>query len=317
MRVLLVSTNQLKPSKTVQWVPVVPLGLAYVASALRQTGHTVELLDLCFADEIDVEIARAVDKLQPETIGVSFRNIELMASFNNISFLGDLKRVVSSCRKHSSARIILGGSGFSIMPKEILEFTACDIGIAGEAELSLPELLARLARGEEYSDVPGVVSLRGGDISLAPPANTRGLGSIMPPARDLIDHRPYIKAGGTANLQTKRGCPFECIYCTYPLIEGREVRCRPAGDVAKEFRLIYEEYRINEVYVVDNQFNYPSDHAKAICEELISIRDKVKVWWSCMINPGHMSEELAFMLRVSRCIIADLGIESEIGRAHV
>jgi radical SAM superfamily enzyme YgiQ (UPF0313 family) len=310
VKVLLISTNRLKPTRSLQWIPVAPLGLMYIASSLRQAGHDIELLDLCFIDRPESAVVDALTSYRPDVIGLSFRNIETMAYFHNVSFLDGLKSVIDVCRTHSTGKIILGGSGFSVMPLEILKYTGTDLGIIGEAERNLPQLLSRIENKKDYSDIPGIVSLDNGCLHGTPPDHTWPIDDLSPPARDLIDHDRYVQGGGTANLQTKRGCPFECIYCTYPLIEGRNVRCRPPVQVAEEFRNIYERHGLKHVYIVDNQFNYPPEHAQSICEELIAIRDDVHVWWECMLNPGFLNEKLVFMLKMARCRRIDLSIES-------
>ena len=311
MKVLLVSSNQLKPSATLPWVPVEPLGMAYVASALRASGHEIEFLDLCFSPHWEKDLRAVIGVFQPACIGISLRNIDLMAYFNPVSFIDDLKAIVEVCRGCTSARIVLGGSGFSVMPRELLRFTGLDLGIAGEGEWSFPALLEGLERGLDYSGISGVVSRVDGDIRGPAPARDFPplLGHVRP-ERDRIDGKRYRAAGGAASLQTKRGCPFACIYCTYPLVEGAAMRCRPADEVADEFRELSERYGVNEAYIVDNQFNYPLEHAQEVCERLARDRGDYKVWWSCMLNPAYVTEEFAILLRLARCVMVDLSIES-------
>ncbi len=311
MRVLLISSNSLKPSARVPWVPVEPLGLAYVAASLRRAGREVEFVDLCFAEDRRAAVRDAIARSRPDCIGISLRNVDLMAYFNPLSFVGELGEIVDECRERAAATIVLGGSGFSVMPRELLRFTGADAGVAGEGEWSFPLLLERLERGEPYDDVPGVVTARPGESAPpAPPAAFHPLEGHPRPARDLIDGARYRAAGGTANIQTKRGCPFGCIYCTYPIVEGAAVRCRPPEDVAEELRELHERDGVREAYVVDNQFNYPPDHAAAVCEQLIARRDTCRIRWSCMANPAHLSDELALLMRLARCATVDLSIES-------
>ena len=68
-------------------------------------------------------------------------------------------------------------------------------------------------------------------------------------------------------MQTRRGCPFECAYCTYPLIEGRDYRLFPPDAVAGAVRRLAGS-GIRDVEFVDNVFNAPRDHAMAVCEAL-------------------------------------------------
>jgi hypothetical protein len=70
-RVLLVSTNRER-----QPYPVVPNGLACVASALDAAGHRVRFLDLCFASDPVASARRAAVEFKPDIIGVSVRNID-------------------------------------------------------------------------------------------------------------------------------------------------------------------------------------------------------------------------------------------------
>lgn len=310
MKVLLISTNQIKPTEAVPWVPVPPLGLACVASSLKRAGHETHLLDLCFSDDPPTAVAGALANVAPDAVGISFRNIETMAYFNNVSFLEQLKTVVDVCRARSAAKIVIGGSGFSVMPEEILGATGADFGVIGEGEWSFPELLSRLDTGQDPSGIPGLASRDNGHIRCNAPDHGHPLDDIPLPDRDAIDHGAYLRAGGSANLQTKRGCPFNCIYCTYPLIEGKHVRCRPARQVADEFRLVHDRYGVNRIYIVDNQFNYPLSHAEDVCGELLSFGGGVKVRWECMLNPGFVSDKLVFLLKMARCRWVDLSVES-------
>ena len=310
MKVLLVSTNQLRPTRYVPWEPVEPLGAAYVAAAVLRAGHGVGLLDLCFSAHPEKHLDEALERESPDVIGISFRNIEMTAYFNDVSFLETLTTIVSVCRERAGASVVLGGSGFSIMPEEILRLTGAELGIIGEGEWSFPELLSRIEKGAEYDGIPGLVRLRDGSASRALPDRGHELRGNVFPARGLIDHAGYARMGGVVNVQTKRGCPMGCIYCTYPIIEGSEPRCRPTSEVLDELVEISQRFGIERAYMVDSQFNNPPDRAKELCMALASMRERVKLSWSCMINPAGVDEELAFLMRLAGCRYVDLGADS-------
>ena len=97
------------------------------------------------------------------------------------------------------------------------------------------------------------------------------------PDRSEFDNKAYLKLGGMGNIQTKRGCPFNCIYCTYPVIQGKKVRMRSPENVCSEIESLLED-GVDNIFIVDNEFNYPVEHAQAICREIIH-RD-LSVKWS-------------------------------------
>ena len=143
--------------------------------------------------------------------------------------------------------MVLGGSGFSIFPEQMLSLLGVEFGIIGEGEETFCLLARHLAggRGGPRTSQPRAT---GGDArritrSAAPFAGNGG------PARDLLDNPRYLALGGMGNLQTKRGCPFRCAYCTYPHIDGESLRLRPPADVVEELASMVEESGLDEVFL--------------------------------------------------------------------
>src|SRR5512136_592309 len=114
MKVLLISANrELTP------YPVFPIGLSYLASPLAAAGHRLEALDLCFADDPVGAVREALERFTPAAVVLSIRNIDNVTWPASRSYLDGIRGVVAACR--GKASVILGGSGFSLMPVEILE----------------------------------------------------------------------------------------------------------------------------------------------------------------------------------------------------
>ncbi len=302
MKILLISANrEMLPD------PVAPIGLAYVAAALRDRGHTVSMLDLCFSDAIESAIKDEIKIYNPEVIGISIRNIDNVSYPNSISYIAAIKDVVDTCKGSSNAKIVLGGSGFTIMPEKLLEFFNVDIGIIGEGEETFPELLEKIRGVDSYETIPGIVFRKGNRIIKNPIRIIKDLNCLSIPDRALLDNTRYLKDGGSGSIQTKRGCYFKCIYCTYPLVEGTEVRLRSPKLAADEFELLEKEYNLSHVFIVDNVFNYPISHAEEICRELIKRGLKIK--WSCYANPGFITERLVDLMVKAGCTGIDLGTD--------
>src|SRR3990172_7000794 len=114
--------------------------------------------------------------------------------------------------------------------------------------------------------------------------------------------------GGAGNLQTKRGCSFGCAYCTYPLVEGRKVRLRDPGRAAAEFEAAVKGHGLRHIFIVDNVFNYPAEHAKEFCRELISRR--VDAGWSCYLSPAFVDSELVALMARAGFSRVDFGTVS-------
>jgi radical SAM superfamily enzyme YgiQ (UPF0313 family) len=299
MRVLLISLNIEKLPD-----PVVPLGLAFLSSAVKSAGHEVQCLDLCFEEDIEAAVEAAVTRFAPEAFGLSLRNIDNVAYPQTVSYLPFYKKVVACCRGNSQAPIFLGGSGFTVMPEPVLHYLEADGGIVGEGEEAFAGLLDAMAGGFALSR--GGFLKRGQNGSFRPSC-IRDLSSLPSPDWDCLDLARYFSRGGMGNLQTKRGCSFSCIYCTYPLIEGKTVRLRPAERVADEAEELIQR-GVAHAFIVDNIFNFPEDHAREVCRALG--KRELSLKWSCYVHPAFFSRALAEEMREAGCTGVEFGTDS-------
>ena len=228
-----------------------PLGLAHLNAALRQAGHESIWVDrLVGADSL----AETLNTSRPDFIGISLRNIDDVLIRKRETFFDELAALAAGIRRHTAAPIVLGGSGFSIFPQQLLELSGADFGITGEGEPGFLSLIDALKSGGDYRAIPGLVFRQNGSIIANPAAPG-------PLDRELADaDRPaaitahYLGTSGMLNVQTQRGCHFRCCYCTYPLIEGRRHRRRPPEAVAEEFEQL-QRLGAKYVFIVDSIFN--------------------------------------------------------------
>ena len=311
MNILLISVNQQK-----SLYPVTPIGMASVAAFLKKNGYQVFCHDVCFETDVTDSIRKAIDVSQPDCIGISIRNIDSTAYLLPEFFLDAAKLAVECCKSACTARLVLGGSGFSVMPVEILKYCGADLGIAGEGESAFLEYLRAIETGREFTDIPGLVMLKDGGFIRNKPANNQDLKEFPYPDRKLYDPEylkyekktPFGTYYGVESIQTKRGCPFQCIYCTYPLIEGTTARLKTPEHLVDELCQIIEKQGTNRVEIVDSIFNVPAGHAEAICHEII--QRGVRVSWNCSVNPEYFSEHLAQLMRNAGCRRIDFGIDT-------
>ena len=302
MKILLISANkEMLPD------PVAPLGLAYIAAVLLAHHHQVEIVDLCFADDEEKVLTHKLKEFMPDIIGISIRNIDNVSFPHTSSYLDFYKDVVSWCRSTTTVPIVGGGSGFTLLPFEILQFLNLDYGIIGEGEEKFFTLVSELSNNQGNIEIPGVISPHASHQESSPPRFLE-LDTLPLPQRELLDNKAYLQRGGMGNIQTKRGCAFNCIYCTYPLIEGRKVRLRSPSKVVTEIEDMKYTQGIDTFFIVDNVFNYPPSHAQEICQELI--KRKLEVRWSCYCNPAFITLELIGLMRDAGCTGIEFGTDS-------
>lgn len=296
MKLLLISANRERSP-----YPVFPIGLAFLAEPLTQAGHQLAALDLCFEADPHEAVTAALADQRPDAVVISLRNLDNVTWPGSVSYLDALREVVAACR--GKATVILGGSGYSLMPVEILAHCGADYGLVGEGEQLLPRLLDCLVTGCDPAALPGVVLP--GRATFLPPLPLETIGS---PDRQLFDVARYLKEGGMANLQTKRGCPFSCVYCTYPLLEGQRMRLRPVAEIIAELQGLVTDHAVDYVYFVDDIFNYPPRFAEQLCQAMITAG--LKVNWSAFINPGFITPELLELMQRAGCDAVEFGTES-------
>lgn len=288
MRVLLINSNRERRP-----LPLPPIGLASVASYAEANGFEVQFLDLCFSRNVKRDVRDEITKFEPEAIGITVRNIDNSNGASPIFYLPEIKDMIACCRTLTTAPIIVGGSAISVAPKQLLHYLEADCAVAGDGEEAFVSILNDLKNGERFGCSAGVIYREGQAASLFnPPQWEKDLERYPPPRLwRWIDFRRYARYGTVMPVQTKRGCAFKCIYCTYPNVEGPSYRLRSVDSVAHEIIEIKQRTGVRQIEFVDSTFNVPQRYAKELCEKVIHERLDVSLQTSSF-NPKATSREL-------------------------
>jgi radical SAM superfamily enzyme YgiQ (UPF0313 family) len=273
--------------------PVYPLGAAVVGTSLAAAGHRVSWFDaLRHEKDTGAALMRELDEIEPQVVMMSIRNIDSAAFPGVHRHFEEHLDLARACKRWGRAPLVLGGSGFSLMPEAFMAYLEADHGVVGEGERAAVELLAALESGERPDRL-----IRAERI--APP--------FPVPDRALFDADWYYDHGGMANLQTQRGCQLRCVYCTYPLLEGHKVRASDAGAVVDELEAI-KRAGIDHAFIVDAVFNRPEAHAAAICEEIL--RRDLQLSLTGYFVPKGALDELPGLLARAGFDAVELGTDS-------
>lgn len=302
VRVLLANLNRYD-----QPYPVYPLGMAYIDGALRAVGHVTGIWDARMAGE---PLAAAVARFRPDFVGLTLRNIDNVQCHNPKSFVRELIDHCREVRAATTAPLILGGSGFSVFPREIFQLGGIDYGIQGAGERTMVRLLAALRGGggeAALEAVPGLVYRRGDGAVRAVPCAAADTDFSTAPHHDPELVRAYLAQGSLPGVQTQRGCPLNCCYCTYPLIEGTRSRFLGGEAVVEEFRRL-AALGVKFAFVVDSVFNTRADHVAEVCEALI--RADLGVQWECFLRPRGVTRELLALMQRAGLSHIEFGSDS-------
>jgi len=295
MKVLLISANTLTEP-----YPVYPLGLDYVAGAIA-SDHQVKIADMNTMQCHD-SLGEEIRQFLPDVIGVSMRNIDNTDITDPKGFFGQYREIVEAIRKHSSALLVLGGSGFTIFPVEAMNAMNADYGIVGEGERLAP-LLDAIEKQENGATIPGVIT-RQARKTIPMPWEKKI-------CRNFNEDNPhlhfYLQKGGMLNLQTKRGCHFKCIYCTYPYMEGRNLRFIDPEDVA-DTALRLQAAGAKYFFITDSAFNSDYSHSIAVAR---AFKDAgVSIPWGAFFAPLKPPENYFRIMADAGLTHVEFGTES-------
>jgi len=288
----LINTNRMTPL-------IAPIGLDYVAGAARKAGIKVDLLDLALVDDPAWVLEDYFAEANPPLVGITFRNVDDCFWPSARWFVPSLQEIVKTVRRLSDAPIVLGGVGFSVFAKAIVERVGADFGIHGDGEEAIVLLCREIAGRGHFEKVPGLVWRQAGQLSANPPAWPEHLS--LPTARETVDNLAYFQSGGQGAVETKRGCDRRCIYCADPLAKGPHVRRRDPREVADEFAVLFGQ-GVDVLHLADAEFNVPREHAVDLCEELARRGLGEKVRWYAYLAVQPFDAALADAMKRAGCV---------------
>ncbi len=295
MKVLLISPNALTAP-----YPVYPLGLDYVADAIGD-DHDVRIADVN-AMGTRQGLKETIQDYAPDMVGISLRNIDNTDGTHPTGFMGEYAACMETVRTYSRAPVVLGGSGFTLFPREIMKTLDAEYGIVGEGE-KLDLLLKALEAGGDAASIPGIVTREVNEAPFNP--SDRAVVLKYTPEHSQVAY--YLKHGGMLNLQTKRGCPFGCIYCTYPRIEGSRLRRIPPEAVADRARKL-EASGARYFFVTDSAFNADVEHSTRVAGAFMDAG--VSIPWGAFFAPLNPPEGYFRTLADAGLTHVEFGTES-------
>ena len=308
MSVVLINPPQVFSKTQVTAGVVPPLGLLYLSAYLKRHDFSVEFIDALGEAHTQYTPWNAM-MLRGLTHEEIIRRIPVTASVIGISLLysssylaiQELVRLIRVARP--AARIVLGGAHASCLPEYTLENTEADCAVIGEGERSLLEI-CRNPDGLE--NVKGIAFKKNGQIHTNPAQDLiTDLDEIPMPDWGAINLEEYFAASEPhgcschkrwAPLLAGRGCPYECTFCTTPLIWHRRWRVRSVQNVLEEMEFLYRNYGVIDFHFEDENLGSNKKWLHQFCDELLA-RQLPVVWQpsngmraETLLDPGLMEK---------------------------
>ncbi len=275
--------------------PVFPLGLACIKAQL--SNHDVRGFDTNTSRRPLEELKAVVAEFSPDAVGISLRNIDSTNKREVVFYYSFFKKAADVIKKASKAKIIVGGSGFSMFAREIMaDEPGIDYGVFLEGENTVPALLDNFSAPE---GVKGIFYRKNGKVIFSGAGAPVDLNRVSLPDWGLIPVGNYKGVPEAIGIETKRGCALKCVYCIYGFLNGKEYRLRETKRIVDDIEHLLKEKGIENFTFVDSVFNIPLRHAEDICHEII--RRGLNVTWSAWFSESGLKKEFVALVKAAGC----------------
>ena len=248
---------------------VEPLGLEYVAAALEAAGHEVKIVDERFA----IPLQRLVPEFRPDVVGIScMHTVDIPTAL-----------VAATLVKQAYPRtlVVMGGHVVALFPDPFFEPDVDALCIV-DGEIAFPRFVSSLQDTKNVEDRPGFWTRIGegrgqSRFRLSPwESMADELKTVPLPARHLVDefrhHYICVHKQPIWAVETARGCPYRCSFCSTALRHDRQHRLREYSTVVADF-----ERTGANLFIVDDLFFSPTSHSAELARTL-KARDIRKSW---------------------------------------
>jgi radical SAM superfamily enzyme YgiQ (UPF0313 family) len=301
MKICLISPPYNSAVKSVVGVSSPPLGLAYIASVLRQ-NHEVKIIDSNVLNYTISDVERELRSFNPDVVGITSVTPSIYEAY----------KVAETAKKvREDCKVVLGGPHATFMPRQTMEECEyIDIIVRGEGEETTSELIENIEKGAPLNEVKGITFREKNEIiDTEPRPFIKNIDDIPFPSRDLLPMHLY-KFNGVkyTTMLTSRGCPFKCSFCSSSRLFGGYWRGRSPENVLEEMKIVYEEYGIRNIEFMDDTFTLNQERAEKICDEII--KQGWDISWGASSRVDTLSKKLVEKMKKAGCWIIFLGIES-------
>jgi radical SAM superfamily enzyme YgiQ (UPF0313 family) len=266
-KILLIKPNY----RTIGWdyyhMDFPPINLTYIASYLIDLNVDVEILDTKVRNLSSYQIKKKIEKFNPDIVGISvFVSAALKAS---IKIAKIVKQVNPNCF------VIFGGRHPTFEPDSTINIIEVDLLVRGEGELTFRELIIK----GTPEGVKGISYKSNGKVIHNPDRPLiKDFKNIRYPARELTKNNKYkILTVRIETVETSRGCPYSCKFCTTHVFNNQLWRPRPIEKIITELKIISHNRKISDIFFVDDNLTADTKRIENLCDRIIECKQKKEI----------------------------------------
>lgn len=266
-----------------------PLGLGFLIAIARQKGHQVFFLDR-YLQATPFIADNFLQRNRIEMVGIQANTICFRDSLRLIGDLDEQRR-----NKAWQGKIVVGGPHTAVAPETIPE--AVDHMVVGEGETAFAEILdgqvrERIVRRERLRDLDAL------------PFQPWDLFSRLP----YDDSCPWMDARPVYTLNTSRGCPFDCTFCSVDSVWGKRYTYWSAERIIAESEYLARTHGARGIYFREDNFTLNAKRTEEFCRLIIS--RNLRINWACETRVDTLNRDLVDLMAAAGCRAFYLGIES-------
>jgi len=238
-----------------------PLSLLAISTPLLRAGYEVTIVDSTITPDFKKRVLREVQD-------ALFLGISLVTG-PMIRQTVELARAVKEWKEEFP--VVLGGWHPSLLPGQTLDAQSVDVVVQGQGEDTIVELADRLQQDASLEGILGIGYKQDGKVIFNPPRPLKALAALPPKAYHLADFDAYERLCGRrwAMYTSSLACPFNCSYCTNAGVYGRQWNALSAEQVVEETTDLARRYRLEMLWIVDDNFLVDLGRAVEIGEGLV------------------------------------------------
>jgi len=276
----------------------VPMGMAYVSSSIKAVYQNVYNLNLDYeTKDLDDVITEFIEK----------HRIDVVLTGGLAGQFSKIKSVIDSVKKVSEEIIVvIGGRCITPIPTVAMSaFESADIGIIGEGEITVRELVLSLNAGGDLGEIDGLIYKdQSNFVMTSPREDILDLDSLPFPDFAGLECGKVFNVISTAAVVAARSCPFSCTFCYGA---AGKYRMRSIDNIISEIEFLITHYQVKSISLIDELFVSNKQRILEFCEKI----KPYNISWGTTIHAtGSQQKELFQQMHKSGCCALNLGVES-------